>query len=540
MDGHKEFEDFSVHFLNEDRKFSSGEPIEGYVRLVVNPNYSNKVRDVCINCLGYSRFSVAHDFGPTEHGELKRFYNETQRSACQFDHGGIPDGVYEFPFSFDIPRSSSSTIKFERHQFGLIVFRGTIAYQITALLLNEGDSIQEPTLRATATFTRYVVQDPSFPTAPLLATEFAEFEGCEAEISAEIPKAFFEVGEVAKVSIRVKYLNPKYWVKRVSAKLVQSSDLLMERENAPLCEVSNRHRSSEVTIYPDYNDVRLVSRSRNESVSHLYDLEGIVPISRQNTNEDLILNSLSKNIIPTLNEDSVMKDSDSKTFHLDVHYHVQVDVYIAKSTFMKSQRVTLNIPVDLFLSKESVEEDIGVPRYYSEIALAKYTRNEDDLRAYNESKVTDLERLRKRTFFYMSSTLDGSGTNEQFFQNLNGESSSGLGKANREERPDGLEESGPGDGASDSNDSSFVEIVSQSIPTANFSDCNRASSTSGLSTAMKCSLDRDTTEDTPEDDPPPSYSDVINGTSVYNKIQMNVDLVRQCNGTISFHPKHSL
>eukprot|EP01135_Chromosphaera_perkinsii_P009407 Nk52_evm83s1737 gene=Nk52_evmTU83s1737 len=533
MGDHKEFEDFSIHFLNADRKYSSGEPVEGYVRLVVSPLHSNRVRDVCINCLGYSRFSVSHNFANTQHGELKRFFNETQRSACQFDHGGIPEGTYEFPFSFDIPRSASSSIKFERHQFGLIVFRGTIAYQITALLLNEGDSIQEPTLRATATFNRYVTVDPEMPLAPLRATEFEEFEGCEAEVSAEVEKPVYEVGDVCKVSIRVKYLNPKYWVKRVAVKLIQTSELEMETEGTSLCEIENVHKTSEVTVYPVYDDVRLVSRSRNDNVTHLYDLEAEVPLSTLSSSKDeLVVNSLSKNIVPTLTEDSVMKDSEGKTFHINVSYFLLVDVHIAKSSFLKSRKVTLRVPVDLFLSKEDPsQEDVGTPRYYSEITLAKYTRNEDDLRNFNESKVTDLQRLRERTFFFMSSSTDGS-TNEQFFENLNGESIS-----RRETSGNNAEE----DGQSSSNDSSFTNETIVRIPKAGTSGSsigdqvndqtisrslppNFPSGAHNTGTALVSSG-----RVAHEDGPPPSYNEVVNGAHVYNKIQMTVDIFNKPN-----------
>eukprot|EP00126_Sphaerothecum_destruens_P013778 Sdes_comp23582_c0_seq1m21786 len=163
-----EFSDFSIHFLNQDHKYGCEEPVEGYIRLCVIPERRNKIRDICVNCLGYARLSVSYDFAASESSELKRFFNETQRNATQFDSGGIPPGEYEFPFSFDIPRECSSSIKFERHQFGTIVFRGTIAYQVTALLLNEGDTLQEPTLRATATFVRYVGPDKSLPAAPVV------------------------------------------------------------------------------------------------------------------------------------------------------------------------------------------------------------------------------------------------------------------------------------------------------------------------------------------------------------------------------------
>eukprot|EP00126_Sphaerothecum_destruens_P002524 Sdes_comp15951_c0_seq1m5097 len=150
-----EFENFSIHLTDSVKK--SDNPLEGYVTLTLKEGFANCVKDVVVECCAI--FCTNFLNFPKQ---VYRLHTCLERGAAPFESGGLPAGVYEFPFVFTLPSNLPPTLEFfETTSYGYRS-KSVISWSIKAFVIPDPSSpLKRKIMRAKLPFQRLLFLAPS-------------------------------------------------------------------------------------------------------------------------------------------------------------------------------------------------------------------------------------------------------------------------------------------------------------------------------------------------------------------------------------------
>eukprot|EP00124_Ichthyophonus_hoferi_P001382 Ihof_evm7s70 gene=Ihof_evmTU7s70 len=190
-----EFNDFHLEL---NRKVVRGtEPVEGYALLSMNSD-PNCVKDILIALRCCFRYRT--DDGTT-HTVL--LHEEIQRNATPFDDCGVPEGDYEFPFSFTIPPQLPPSV---------IITGGwdtlnncKIWYEIRAYVMHAENhsTLERKHLRTSVKFQRCVSYNPQAELMPQVAQK-KEVSFNHVDVRVELDKEVHVHGEPVRINLTIK------------------------------------------------------------------------------------------------------------------------------------------------------------------------------------------------------------------------------------------------------------------------------------------------------------------------------------------------
>eukprot|EP00123_Amoebidium_parasiticum_P001467 comp12569_c0_seq1/m.7571 comp12569_c0_seq1/g.7571 ORF comp12569_c0_seq1/g.7571 comp12569_c0_seq1/m.7571 type:complete len:536 (-) comp12569_c0_seq1:228-1835(-) len=190
-----EFNDFHLEL---NRKIVRGtEPVEGYALLSMNAN-PNCVKDILIALRCCFRYRT--DDGTT-HTVL--LHEEIQRNATPFDDSGVPEGDYEFPFSFTIPPQLPPSVVITGGWDTLNNCK--IWYEIRAYVMHAENhaTLERKHLRTSVKFQRCVTYSPQSELMPQVAQK-KEFSFSHVDVRVELDKDVYLHSEPIRVNMTVR------------------------------------------------------------------------------------------------------------------------------------------------------------------------------------------------------------------------------------------------------------------------------------------------------------------------------------------------
>eukprot|EP00123_Amoebidium_parasiticum_P015965 comp23222_c0_seq1/m.37848 comp23222_c0_seq1/g.37848 ORF comp23222_c0_seq1/g.37848 comp23222_c0_seq1/m.37848 type:complete len:523 (-) comp23222_c0_seq1:640-2208(-) len=191
-----EFKDF--HLKLERTVLQGAQSVEGFVFLSMN-ELPNCVKDILIACRCCFRYRT--DDGTT-HTVL--LHEEIQRNATPFDEEGIPEGDYEFPFSFSFPTSLPPSVNVAGGWDPTCNCR--LWYEVRAYVMHAENhpSLERKHLRTSVKFQRCAAYGPTTELAPTVEVK-KDYNFKKMEVRVDLDKDVYVHGEPITATLAVKH-----------------------------------------------------------------------------------------------------------------------------------------------------------------------------------------------------------------------------------------------------------------------------------------------------------------------------------------------
>eukprot|EP00124_Ichthyophonus_hoferi_P004300 Ihof_evm2s457 gene=Ihof_evmTU2s457 len=191
-----EFKDF--HLKLDKNILQGSQNVEGFVFLSMN-ELPNCVKDILIACRCCFRYRT--DDGTT-HTVL--LHEEIQRNATPFDEDGIPEGEYEFPFSFSFPPSLPPSVNVVGGWDSTCNCR--LWYEVRAYVMHSEShgTMERKHLRTSVKFQRCAAIGATTELAPTAELK-KDHNFKRMEVRVELDKDVYVHGEPVQVSLAIKH-----------------------------------------------------------------------------------------------------------------------------------------------------------------------------------------------------------------------------------------------------------------------------------------------------------------------------------------------
>eukprot|EP01135_Chromosphaera_perkinsii_P011774 Nk52_evm20s2496 gene=Nk52_evmTU20s2496 len=196
-----EYKDFRIQM--KDDVIVGDEPVEGFVKVELDDRLPNCLVDVVVEL---SAVVSIVDVG--NKSEAVKLLEKTQRGASTFDSGGLPGGVYEFPFMFQIPEELPASVLIVANALSSFVYKVLVTYQIRAYILHaENHILDRKCLRMTHKFHRFLETKPDLTIDMPWVSKKQDFlfhSGKYVDVSAKCLQNIFNRNDPLKLRIKVK------------------------------------------------------------------------------------------------------------------------------------------------------------------------------------------------------------------------------------------------------------------------------------------------------------------------------------------------
>eukprot|EP00123_Amoebidium_parasiticum_P013425 comp21943_c0_seq1/m.31618 comp21943_c0_seq1/g.31618 ORF comp21943_c0_seq1/g.31618 comp21943_c0_seq1/m.31618 type:complete len:578 (-) comp21943_c0_seq1:39-1772(-) len=189
-----EFKDF--HLKLSRTKVPSDKRVEGYAFVSMN-DLPNCVKDILIAIRCCFRY-YAQD------GSLATvlIHEDIQRNATPFDDEGIPEGEYEFPFSFMLPTNLPCSVTVAGGIEPSLNCK--VWYEVRAYVMHKEDhpTLERKHLRTSARFQRLRAENPVFDVSQ---SPLKDYSFSKLSVRACLDKNVYHPGEPIKITIEASH-----------------------------------------------------------------------------------------------------------------------------------------------------------------------------------------------------------------------------------------------------------------------------------------------------------------------------------------------